>query len=530
MKVPTGGSEQGGPEEMRSKKNRERARELGLDIDDIRGFEDFDDLKAQVDPDPVEEFLSGGDESVPEEGAPAEQIDDIYSAPRNEEPVGEYEDEYDDEYDDDEYDDEEYDDEDDEDYDEEDLDDEDKPRHRVGKIIIVVALLALLGLVGYRVYDHFIADGGAAENSAVTVKVAVASEGEIYVESPITAKVEAIQEAAILPVVAGKVTSVNYKEGDYVKKGAVLLTVDDTQAKAQVEQAKAAMTQMESAVTQAKTAVEQANTGVEQAKAMLDVAEADFERYKTLYEEGVISQQQYESAQLQVTNAQAQYANAQSQQVTAQAQVTSVQAQADSAKAAYQSAQESLSYYSVTAPISGYLTSFSATTGGVVGQAVVGNIADTSELVVNTTVSEALTGKINEGDIVDVYISSLNETVKGTVTTFTKVPAPNTVTYPITITIKNPDSDILAGMFVEVRVKSDYKAYAVKVPSDAVMIKNGEPIVVTVVDGLPVFNTVVTGIDNGEEVEIVTGIKKGDVVITSGQQYVREGEEVNIAN
>ena len=150
--------------------------------------------------------------------------------------------------------------------------------------------------------------------------------------------------------------------------------------------------------------------------------------------------------------------------------------------------------------------------------------------MVNTTVSEALTGKINEGDIVDVYISSLNETVKGTVTTFTKVPAPNTVTYPITITIKNPDSDILAGMFVEVRVKSDYKAYAVKVPSDAVMIKNGEPIVVTVVDGLPVFNTVVTGIDNGEEVEIVTGIKKGDVVITSGQQYVREGEEVNIAN
>ena len=128
----------------------------------------------------------------------------------------------------------------------------------------------------------------------------------------------------------------------------------------------------------------------------------------------------------------------------------------------------------MTAPISGYLTSFSATTGGVVGQAVVGNIADTSELVVNTTVSEALTGKINEGDIVDVYISSLNETVKGTVTTFTKVPAPNTVTYPITITIKNPDSDILAGMFVEVRVKSDYKAYAVKVPSDAVMIKNGD--------------------------------------------------------
>ena len=95
---------------------------------------------------------------------------------------------------------------------------------------------------------------------------------------------------------------------------------------------------------------------------------------------------------------------------------------------------------------------------------------------------------------------------------------------------KNPDADILAGMFVEVRVKTDYKAYAVKVPSDAVMIKNGEPIVVTIEEGLPVFNSVVTGIDNGEEVEIVSGIKKGDVVITSGQQYVQEGEEVNIAN
>ena len=67
-------------------------------------------------------------------------------------------------------------------------------------------------------------------------------------------------------------------------------------------------------------------------------------------------------------------------------------------------------------------------------------------------------------------------------------------------------------------------AYAV------LMIRDGQSIVVTIVDGLPVFNTVVTGIDNGNEVEIVSGIKKGDVVITSGQQYVREGEEVNIAN
>ncbi|GEM_PF-230089 len=512
---------------MRSKKNRQRAQELGLDIDNVEGFRDLDDLRAEVDPDPIEQELFGDepprgeDPQVPEAAGTGEQVEDIYTSPQDAGADEEYYDddeEYDDEYDDEEY---------DEDYDDYD---EDEPKRSKGKIILLIVILALLALIGYRIYDHFFADGADSDANAVTVKVAVASEGEIYVESPITAKVEAVQESAIVPVVAGKVTSVSYKEGDYVKKGATLFTIDDTQAKTQVEQAKAAMTQTETAVTQAKSAVEQAQTGVSQAKSMLDSAQADFTRYQTLYEEGAISQQQYESAQLQLTNAQAQYSNAQSQLVSAQAQVTSVQAQADSAKSAYQSAVESLDYYKVTAPISGYLTSFTATNGGVVGQAVVGNISDTSELVVNTTVSEALTSRINEGDIVDVYISSLKETVKGTVSTFTKVPAPNTVTYPITIKIKNPDADILAGMFVEVRVKTDYKAYAVKVPSDAVMIKNGEPIVVTIEEGLPVFNSVVTGIDNGEEVEIVSGIKKGDVVITSGQQYVQEGEEVNIAN
>ena len=511
---------------MRSKKNRERAQELGLDIDDINGFKDLDDLRSEIDPDPLEAELSRPEEDLPQdvpEGAaaenpaeapPRERVEDTYSS-EGEAPEEEYDEEYEDE--DDEYDDDEYDD-----------DEENRPR-RKGKIILLILLIALLALVGYRVYDHFIADNSDSDAGAVTVKVAVATEGEIYVESPITAKVDAIDEAMIVPVVAGKVTSVNYKEGDYVKKGAVLLTIDDTQAKASVEQAKAAVSQTEAAVTQSQNAVEQANTGVSQAKAMLDSAQADFDRYQTLYEEGVISQQQYEGAQLQLTNAQAQYSNALAQAESARAQVTSVQSQAESAKAALQSATEALSYYSVTAPINGYLTTFTAKTGGVVGQSVVGSISDTSELVVNTTVSEALTTRINEGDLVDVYISSLDETVKGTVTTFTKIPAPNTVTYPITINIKNPDADIIAGMFVEVRVKSDYKAYAVKVPSDAVMIKNGESIVVTIVDGLPVFNTVQTGIDNGEEVEIVKGIKKGDVVVTSGQQYVQEGEEVRIA-
>ncbi|MBR6700168.1 MAG: efflux RND transporter periplasmic adaptor subunit [Firmicutes bacterium] len=337
--------------------------------------------------------------------------------------------------------------------------------------VIAVAVLFVL-LIGYRIVTNFVLDGEEAAEQIVNVKTDVVKMGEIYLESPVTAKIQAHEEVAIVPLVAGKVTSVNVKVGDYVTQGTVLFTIDDTQ--------------MQSSLVQAREGY--------------NLAKATYERMQVLYNEGVISQQDFESARTQYITA----------------------------EQGYNTAMESAAYYTVTTPISGYVTSMSVTVGGVAGQQMAASVADDSKLVIKNTVSESLAGKINVGDKVDVYVSSLDKIFEGTVTTASKIPSIGTVTYPIEIELSDPGDELMAGMFAEIRIKSEHMESALVVPSESVIIKNGESVVVTLDGTMPVFNKVVTGIDNGEYVEIISGIKQGQTIVVSGQHYVVEGEEVRI--
>ena len=136
--------------------------------------------------------------------------------------------------------------------------------------IIVIAVLFVL-LVAYRIVANFVLEEDAPAEQIVNVKTDIAKTGEIYLESPVTAKIQAHEEVAIVPLVAGKVTSVNVQVGDYVTQGTVLFTIDDTQ--------------IQSTLVQAREGY--------------NLAKATYERMQILYNEGVISQQDFESARTQ---------------------------------------------------------------------------------------------------------------------------------------------------------------------------------------------------------------------------------------
>lgn len=157
-------------------------------------------------------------------------------------------------------------------------------------------------------------------------------------------------------------------------------------------------------------------------------------------------------------------------------------------------------------------------------------MANTDELKIETTVSEYIAGYIKIGDEVDVYVSTLGDTpYKGTVTAFSPAPALGTLTYPITITLDNESGDLMSGMFAEVKFTAEEADDTICIPSDAVIMKNGKSVAVIIDEDLiPSFREVETGIDNGEFVEILSGIKEGETVVISGQNFVEEGIAVRI--
>lgn len=346
-----------------------------------------------------------------------------------------------------------------------------KKRRKVKLAVIIIVILFLL-LVGYRIYANYFADGGDEAQALVNVKTDVVQRGDIYLESPVTAKISAKDEVAVVPMVAGKVTVLNVKVGDYVKQGEVLFKIDDTQIQATLVQAREGY----------------------------ELAKSSYERMTYLYNEGVISEHDYES----------------------------IKSQYNTAAAGYNTAMESASYYTVTAPISGYVTAVEVSQGSIAAQSMAVAIADNSQLVINLKVAESLAGKINVGDSVEISVSSLGKSFEGSVTTASKIPSIGTVTYPVIIQVNDPNKELLVGMFAEVRIKSEQTEAAIIVPSEAVIVKGGEPIVVTLEGNMPKFNPVVTGIDNGEYSEILSGINVGDVIVVAGQHYVEEGKEVRI--
>ena len=341
----------------------------------------------------------------------------------------------------------------------------------IAALVFILAAIVIVRLIAFAVGSM---NPTVAESEAIGVKVMTAEYTDISSTVPLSGRIAPAEETAIVPMASGQVTAVHVKVGDYVKAGTLLFEID----KGQVA------------------------TTYNQAKAAYDLAANSYNNMKTLYLEGAISKSDFDAAEVQYI----------------------------SARESYNAAAEAYSYYNVTSPIDGYVTSLSVAVGDIAGQQMAASVANTDELKIETTVSEYIAGYIKIGDEVDVYVSTLGDTpYKGTVTAFSPAPALGPLTYPITITLDNESGDLMSGMFAEVKFTAEEADDTICIPSDAVIMKNGKSVAVIIDEDLiPSFREVETGIDNGEFVEILSGIKEGETVVISGQNFVEEGIAVRI--
>lgn len=340
------------------------------------------------------------------------------------------------------------------------------------RILCIVTVLFIF-LIIYRAGVFFLGGNESEASTVVNVKVEEARYEPIALTSPLAGRIKPLEEVAIVPMAAGLVTAVHTSVGMRVSAGDLLFEIDKGQI----------------------------STSYNQASEAYNSVAATYSRIELLYKEGAVSKQDYESAKSQYV----------------------------SAREAFNSAANAYSYYNVTSPIDGYVTSLSVSVGSMVGTGMAASVANIDALIIETSVSETLAGKIKVGESVDVYVGSLEKIFTGQITAFSPIPSLGTLTYPLTVTM-NPSAELFAGMFVEIRLVSDEVEKALCIPSEAVIIKNGVS-VVAVLDsnGLPEFKEVSIGIDNGKRVQILSGLSEGDVVVHSGQHYVTPGVAVHVA-
>ncbi|WP_099190116.1 efflux RND transporter periplasmic adaptor subunit [Tepidibacter mesophilus] len=361
-------------------------------------------------------------------------------------------------------------------------------------LVIVLTLTMFLSGCGKK------EETSSVKEKSVSIETETSKKQDINVKTTLSAKVKPVEESNVVPKMPGKVTGVNVEIGKKVNKGEVLFTLDKTD--------------LVNGVKSAQAAYDMAVASLNMKQEQMQNAKINYERMKALYEEGAISQKDFEQYELQASST----------------NLNAAQAQVDQARVGIENAQSNLNNATVTAPISGIITAVNINEGEMAssGQAAV-SIANMNKVVVDTDVSEYLINKIKLGELVDISIKSANkENFKGKITALSPATASNSMTYPIKIEVDNKDSIIKPGMFANVNLVTDKKGNVITIPSESVVIKDGESIVYTVKDGIAHINKVEIGIDNGEIVEIKKGIKQGQVVVKKGQNYLEEGSKVEI--
>jgi RND family efflux transporter MFP subunit len=352
-------------------------------------------------------------------------------------------------------------------------------RKRAGKAlkwIVGVFIVGLLAIAGFRIVTDRLTPQETPEETFVNVRVANAVVTDINSNTILTGRLEAASEAVVIPKIPGEVTRVHVSLGDRVRKGDRLFEMNR----------------------------DQLSTAVNQAKIAYDDAATNLERVRVLYEEGAVALQMYEQAQSAY----------------------------NMARESYAAAGDAIGNATVTAPIGGHVTSVNVSVGGMASQASPAvTISNIDKLEINTGLSENMINKVKLGDTVDVRVKSVSEDASfaGIVTALAPAPATGSLTYPIVITLENSDEAVKPGMFAEVTIAADRVEGALAVPSKAVFIRAGRQMVISLDnDDNVVLNDVVTGIDDGEIIEIKSGLSAGDRVVTEGQSYLNASSKVNI--
>ncbi len=353
---------------------------------------------------------------------------------------------------------------------------------------------------------------------AVPVTVAMVSRKEVPVEIEAVGNVESCLTVTVKSQVSGEITQVLFHEGDFVKKGDQLFTIDSRTYQGQVNQIQANL-----ARDQALLAQIESNLARDQAQEKY--AQATAARYTTLFERNLISREMMEQAR---TNAEAVSAAA---RASASA-IQSARATVEATKAALENAKVMLGYTVIRSPLNGRTGNLDAKQGNVVStNTTLLTINQVEPIYVTFSVPEARLKAIRKSQTVTAATQDNPAAPQsGHVTFLDNAVDPTTGMIRIKGTFPNLDHSLWPGQFVRVTLRLATLPNALVVPNQVVQTGQEGPYVFVVKEDRTVQSRpVVTGQRVQEDVVIQSGLSDGEIVVAEGQLRLTSGSRVQIS-
>lgn len=343
------------------------------------------------------------------------------------------------------------------------------------KIIYILIVVAIIGAITFVLINNKQKMATKVETKKMTtvpVSVVEATMENIDKKLSQVGTIFADKEVAVVSEAPGLIRSVLCDVGDAVRAGQILFKVDD----------------------------ELKLAALKLREADYDKAKKDLEKFEALLKEGSATEAQVDGYKLALKSS--------------EAQLTIARRQVEDTK--------------IKAPFSGVISQRMVNLGSnVTAGTVVVNLVDISAPRVRVSIAEADVFFLKNGDLATIKSDIFPDKEFSARIKSIGVKGDEVHSFPVELVILN-NKNLKAGMNVNVEFNRRVNRESVVVPRTAIVGNMSEAKIFIVQNNVAKLRSVTTGIETGTNIEILSGIEKGDQVVTSGQVNLKDGSPVNI--
>ena len=383
--------------------------------------------------------------------------------------------------------------------------------------------------------------GEKEEGPEVSVQAVPAAKADIARVVNTEAVIFPILQSAITPKINAPVKKFYVARGQKVRQGQLLATLENRDLSAAALDNKGAYEQAEATYSTSVNAtlpeeVAKAELEVQTSQQELDAAQKLYSSRQDLFKQGALPRKDLDAAAVQLAQARTAYDVAKKHldglnAVGKQGALKSAQGQLTSAKGKLLNAEAQLSYTEIRSPINGYITDRPLYPGEMASTAApLLTVMDLSQVIAKAHVPQSDAVLLHKGDTAAISFPGLEKPVAGKVSLVSPALDPNSTTVEVWVQAVNPEQQLRPGATAQLSITAQTVHDALVVPASALLNAKEDSAQIMVVDSQSQAQSrdVKLGIKTGEQAQIVSGLKPGEMVITEGAYGLPDKTKVKI--
>lgn len=336
-------------------------------------------------------------------------------------------------------------------------------------------------------------DAAKASGNGLQKQPPLVVDAMVVMTSPLSADIEvpgsllANESTEIHPETSGRLVLLNVKEGAMVGKGTLLAKLYDGDLQARINSLN---------VQQKKLEVQ------------LKIAQQTEDRSAKLLKIQGISQQDYDMALLQVNNIMADMG-------VIQAQIGEIRA--------------NMTKMNIHAPYSGKLGLKQVSPGAfVTPSSIITTISEVNQMKLQFNVPEKYGAQVKKGLSVDFTIDASLKKFSATIMATEDAVEENTRSLAVRALVKDKDADLIPGSFAKVKIVMGETQDALMIPNSCIVPQGRKKLIFLAKNNKAISTEITTGVRDSTNIQVLTGLTKGDTVITSGLLFVKPNADIKI--